>query len=150
MWTEFSNRVAYNEQGLACSTGNRLPSARQPMPNFVLMMKLRTIAQRCLSSPNKSNIEKQKLKHSFRPPVLRQTPCCRSGQKWDFNKNQKPKATSRLAVKRYFETRILREVIFTNRENYLKTVNRSAVTARKVWTQKLHEERLGFKNQKPN
>jgi hypothetical protein len=48
---------------------------RQPMPGFVLMMKLRTKAERCLSSRNKSNIEKQKLKHGFRPPVLRKTQC---------------------------------------------------------------------------
>jgi hypothetical protein len=67
--------MAYNGQGLACSTGNSIASARQPMPVFILMMKLRTKAQQSLSSLNKSNIEKQKLKHSFRPPVLRQTPC---------------------------------------------------------------------------
>jgi hypothetical protein len=65
--------LAGNEQGLACSTGNRLPSARQPMPVVILMMKLRTKAQQSLSSPSKSNIEKQKLKHGFRLPVLRQT-----------------------------------------------------------------------------
>ena len=67
--------IALYGQGFACSTGNSIPSARQPMPNFILMMKLTTKVQRCLSSRNKSKIEKQKLKHGFRPPVLRKTQC---------------------------------------------------------------------------
>ena len=99
---EVSPLPCHQRAGLGCSTGNSIPSARQPMPGFILMMKLSTKVQSCLSSPNKSQIEKQKLKHSFRPPVLRQTRCCRSGQKWSFIKNEKLKATKLPDAKRYF------------------------------------------------
>jgi hypothetical protein len=67
--------VTHNGQGLAAVREIAFRPPRQPMPNFILMMKLITKVQSSLSSPNKSNIEKQKLKHGFRPPVLRQTPC---------------------------------------------------------------------------
>ena len=115
------------------STGNSIPSAWQPLPNFILMMKLRTKAQQSLSSPDKSPAAKQKLKHGFLPPVLRQTPCWWSGQRWTFIKNRKANRTKVARCKTdIFETRTLRKVIFTNPKSYLKTANRSAVRARQL------------------
>jgi len=50
----------HQRTGLGAVRGIDVPSAWQPLPNFILMMKLSTKDQRSLSSPNKSNIEKQK------------------------------------------------------------------------------------------
>jgi hypothetical protein len=76
----FRSSLTQYEQGLAAVREIAFRPPRQPMPNFILVMKLITKVQSSLSSPNKSNIEKQKLKHGFRPPVLRHVNCSANAQ----------------------------------------------------------------------
>jgi hypothetical protein len=83
-----------------------------------------------MSSRNKSKIEKQKLQHGFRLPPFWQTACWWLGKDELLLKNEKPTAPKWPDAKRYYATRILKEVIFTNPKSYLKTVNRSAIQAR--------------------